>query len=63
MANAWSTGSLPKGETLFAGHQRSVPKDGRSHPVSLLALFLGVSLIGVAIVIWAILRAPEEPYP
>ena len=31
--------------------------------MSLLALFLGVSLIGVAIVIWAILRAPEEPYP
>jgi hypothetical protein len=29
--------------------------------MSLLALFVGVSLIGVAIVIWAILRAPEEP--
>ena len=29
--------------------------------MSLLALFLGVSLIGVAIVIRAILRAPEVP--
>jgi hypothetical protein len=35
--------------------------EGMSHPMSLLALFLGVSLVGAAIVIWAILRAPEEP--